>query len=1027
MPMFFAMRARNAANTLDLTWVSECLPDPNGNNAPSAILPGSAFVTFHWGTRGQERYAMRARNAANNDFLSWVSPELDTTGVYAPGGPSAIFAGTAIVEMNFSGASELTSPNKDEIQAGISSTNMNVWPLTYDEEDSNGFNHLTRLGSALGPHVTPLGLRGNNFNSVYSIATPSWQTTASQSLSMHAIASIGLNHLGGSNACVIVNAASSSSSDVPKLELASVDDASLTGISQIALRANATSNQTIRLGRAHWKFEFRYPELIDGNIPSAQALCWIDNNTLLITCHESNTETVMYRVNTITGEYTGKAVSTFYIHVGSIHKNAAGEFWGTDNFSGGAGYSAFKIDLDKSFICGEIETITTWDISLLLTNGGLAFITVSGTEYVLLQRYDESGSSFLYVYLTSAMNAPATVAGRFKRFNVGFRCQDICMRASDGLLYISRNVANGVAGAFGYIQSFDIATAITNIADGSTLVEVATYIAASEYAEGIDFHPVTDRLWHSTEGLSSVSDLQSHIAVWSCSIPQVPEENVYLIDYNGTSDLLEVRVNGRLQTSQTLNITGTPVTINIGGHAGAGAAWGGRHISGDSYVKSVAIKDGPFTSTELSNLANGAFETKTLVSFPVTIVNPGAESLVTGWTSDAGAGTLINRASNPVPFAGASYFCGSNSVDGRFRQRFSLATVTGYSSDQVDEQAVLTELWGDVVWQQASFDGGSDPGQCGLKSLDASNVQITLGTDATSRIFVTPSLTWRKRATGLGFIGGVRGFDILQDRVRTVGTSVDCYVDEITTIIYDQARDSGTSIVSSITTANDTSSTNYDMTTVGANPLSVKGPMGTDFSRAFGIGRSYAGAAAAGPISTFTGSSWTWETMVYLTNYSGATFYLAGATGTDSLEANNTVFQLVILTTGNLRLFYENGLGVNVNLDTILQLPIGRWFHLRIRCVPNSSNKDFTFHMTLPGETPVTIGTFIAQLPPTGGTAATRSASIAPGGWTGKIAYMRISNIDRGTSDLSSCASNPAANITADGNTTGFYSLQERS
>lgn len=1027
MPMFFAMRARNAANTLDLVWVSPCLPDPNGDNAPSAILPGSAFVTLHWGTRGVEFYAMRARNAANNNFLSWVASGLDPTGAQAPGGSSAISAGTAIVEMNYPGATELAPPDRDEIQSGTTSANMIVWPLTYDEEDSNGFNHLTRLASALGPHITPSGLRGNNFNALYSITTPSWQTTASQSLSMHAIASIGLEHLGGSNACVIVGASASSAADVPKLELASVNDASLTGISQIVLRSNATTNQTIRLGRAHWKFEFRYPELINGNIPSAQSLCWIDSSTLLITCHESSTETPMYRVNITTGEYTGKAVSTFYVHVGSIHKNAAGEYWGTDNFSGGAGYSAFRIDLDRSFTCGEIETTATWDISDLATNGGIAFITVSSTEYVLLQRYDDVGTPFLYVFLTSAMNAPATVAGRFKRFNVGLRCQDICMRASDGLLYISRNVANGVVGAFGYIQSFDIATAISSIADGSTLTAVATYMAASEYAEGIDFHPVTDRLWHSTEGLSSVSDLMSHIAVWSCSIPQVPEENIYLVDYDGPSDLLEVRVNGRLQLSQTLNITGAPVAINIGGHAGTGILWNGRHASGDSHIKSVAIKDGPFTSTELVNLASGAFETKTLTSFPVTIINPGAESTTTGWTLDAGTGTLGNRASNPLPFAGASYFLGGGSVDGRYRQRFSLATVTGYSSDQVDEQAGLTELWGDVVWQQASFDGVSDPGQCGLKSLDVSNVQITLGTDVTSKIIVTPSQTWRKRATGLGFIYGVRGFDILQDRTRTAGASVDCYVDEITTIIYDQARDRGTSIINSITTANDTSSTNYDMTTVGANPLSVKGPMGTDFSRAFGTGRSYGGAAAAGPISTFTGSSYTWEAMVYLANYNGGTFYACGASGTDNVEANNTVFQLVTLAAGGLRLFYENGLGFNINLDSTLQVPLGRWFHLRIRCVPNSTNKDITMHMTLPGETPVTIGTFTAQLPPTGGTAATRGASIAPANWTGKMAYMRISNIDRGTSDLSNCASNPAANITTDGNTTGFYSLQERS
>jgi hypothetical protein len=48
----YSMRARNFSNTAYVYWVSIGAPDPNGEDAPEAILPFSSVVLGEWGGPG---------------------------------------------------------------------------------------------------------------------------------------------------------------------------------------------------------------------------------------------------------------------------------------------------------------------------------------------------------------------------------------------------------------------------------------------------------------------------------------------------------------------------------------------------------------------------------------------------------------------------------------------------------------------------------------------------------------------------------------------------------------------------------------------------------------------------------------------------------------------------------------------------------------------------------------------------------------------------------------------------------------
>lgn len=652
--------------------------------------------------------------------------------------------------------SEATPPVRDEYRTEPDE-NFRVYPLTYDELDQNGANALTRLGG--GPHLTPEGFKANGYDSRYTLALTSG---AGAPASLRA--TVRLDAAPRTSRDFIVGLVPTSA-DQPKLEISAVPDAALSSIGQLALRVYSSSMQTLRLNRPGWRFEFRFPELVSGGVPAPQSLAFLDDDTLVLACHKSDAVTVLYRVDLTTGEYTGRASSTEFIHLNSMHVRPNGEVWANAYVASLGQNRMIRLDLAASFSAGTVTVDATWETTGLTPS--IAFLEISGTEYVLCQEFAATGTAYLYVFLASQMGSPVTAADRVKRFDLGLRIQDVCPRDADGLLYASRNSAQGSPNSYGWVQSYDIAAAIASAADGATITPIATYPHATLLAEGLGFRPGDGRLWSLTEGHLTVGDSWGHCAVWSSQIPQAAEVNVYHADSHPTG-LLELRVNGRLMHSVAATLPGAAATrLAIGGPPSASPGLAAGFMPA-GIVRAVAQKDGLFTLDEIAALDSGAYEPHALTVTTLPLTNPGGELGTTGWTDELTPGVLGNRNAGPAPYSGSSYFVGLGAANSRARQRLALSPSAG--------------SWARIEWQQASWDAASDPGGCGLRALDSTEAPLTYS--PSGEAFVSPSQTWQPRAHSLGLPSGTAYLDAVQHRTRTVGTNVDCYIDDIVLRMY---------------------------------------------------------------------------------------------------------------------------------------------------------------------------------------------------------------------------------------------------
>lgn len=651
--------------------------------------------------------------------------------------------------------SDATPPVRDQYRTQPDAA-LRIYPLTYDELDQNNANVLTRLGG--GPHITPEGFRANGYDSRYTLALSS---AAGAPASLRA--TVRLDAPPRTSRDLIVGLVPATG-DQPKLELAAVADAALSSLSQLALRYYTSAAQTLRLNRSTWRFEFRFPELLNASVPSPQGATFLDSGELFLTTHQNNTLTAVYSVDLATGEYTGRAISTEYQHINSVCTRANGEVWGSTQLTSLGGQNrAVRFDLDASFASGELAAADVWDNGQIASS--LAFLTVAGTEYVLCQQYATTGTAYCYVFLASQMSSPVGQGDRVKRFDLGLTIQDLTV-GPDGLVYVSRNAAQGAGPSYGWVQAYDVAAAISSTADGATLSPVASYPHATKLAEGLAFCPSDGRLWALTEGHLSVGDSWGHCAVWSSSIPQAPEENTYLFDAHA-SGLLEVRVNGRLMHSLSGVVTAAAARLAIGGPPSASAGLTAGFMPA-GVVRDVAQKDGLFTLTEIASLDWGDYEPNTLSVQTLALTNPGGESGTSGWVDELSPGTLAIRINPPLPYAGGAYFMGAGSANSRARQRLAVSVAAG--------------SWARIEWQQASWDAASDPGGCGLRALDASQAQLVYSPSGEAS--VSPAQTWLARAHSLALPASTAYLDAIQHRTRTVGANVDCYVDEIAVKIY---------------------------------------------------------------------------------------------------------------------------------------------------------------------------------------------------------------------------------------------------
>lgn len=463
--------------------------------------------------------------------------------------------------------------------------NINIhWPLTSDLLDDDGGNAFLSPGN----FITAQGFAGNGSSSKAVFDVP--PTAQRSRVSLFAVAKAAGPPAGGYYREVVATINTATSPESPRLELAVVADPANSTLGMLALRTNNGSSTTVTpLNRTGWHYEFQFPELILNTTPIPQSICFLDATTLLLAAY-AGTKSVIYRVDLTTGEYTGRASSTTYQHINSMHLAQDDSVW-VQCVVGGFDQRK-QLDLATSFVTGAITESASWNTGDVPTSA-IAFATAGGVEYVLLSQFSSSSNTKVYVFLRSQMSGTVNQVDRVKRFDVGANVQDIVQRASDGHVYVSRSSASG-----GQVQAYDLAAILAG-PDDSSPTPVLTFPAPTIMSEGLDFHPTTDRMWMLTEGLTSLADRQSHCAVWSSALTG-PEWNSYLFDYY--SNQMQVRLNGRLFTVLS-EATPPPVPTKLGlGVHPAVTATGPNlgYLSTGGYVRSVALKSADVTADELA-------------------------------------------------------------------------------------------------------------------------------------------------------------------------------------------------------------------------------------------------------------------------------------------------------------------------------------------------------------------------------------------------------------------------------------------
>lgn len=661
--------------------------------------------------------------------------------------------------------------------------NFVALPLTYDEDDYAAAMTWVRQGN--GPHVTPLGFEGDGYEArLKSTTIPAWMTSASAVLTLHASISFYPQQLKSTSEFVVYTG-EDDASPIAKMSISVIPDATNSQITQTVYRMGTGGVGFVekRMGRSGWKFETLTPDITVGGFQvRPQAILFLDANTVILTGHFEDTFTRVWKVR-----LSDFAVLDYFdatgdwAHIGVMAQRSNG-----DVYVGGIANKLCLVDLDASFLAGTISFSNVIDCSTLFTEGigGLEFVTVSGTEYMILPEYRfSSGTPYFYVFNASTALALSSLADtdRYKRFlGLPREGQGCCMRS--GLLVTATN-DGGVAGTsrYGYVKTWDIVTAISSTADGATLSAVATFDAPSKYTEDVAAHPSTNDLWMSIEGITAVGSDIGGLSWWSSPLDGSLVENHYTIEYNGAG-LSTIKLNNRLYDTVS-GTSGIAVDcVTVGGPPAAAAGITARYFTG--FVRNVVLQDLPMTPAQYSAAVNGDYEPNSLTAYEFTLTNPGAESgSTTGWTVESGGMVALQYPSTTgtLPHGGSWIFSGGNNATSISRQRLDILAQTGLSGATID----AGDLWAKVRWWQTNADT-VDSGAMGLRLLDVSQVQISI---AYAGIATMPNVSgsyrpWYPRALAADLSSGSRYVDALTRHVRASGTANDAQFDDIRVTVY---------------------------------------------------------------------------------------------------------------------------------------------------------------------------------------------------------------------------------------------------
>lgn len=638
-------------------------------------------------------------------------------------------------------------------------------PLTYDEFLSDDVTALTVGGS--GPHITNLGFKGNGIDSLYYYdAMPSW----ADGDNLYLQASI-TPLLPTRETTYLRDVIVSVGNTTPKLQFSVLQDPVNTAWLNVGFRGrNETANESHPYVRRDWKYHGRYPVLSAGGYDARpQSICFnVSDDGYTCVAHYEDQDSIFHVVDENGGlvdSYSFGSAS----HFSSLARDQSGRLWALDYTTG----YLYRINEAVSMSTGTFTADITYNASAITGAGAIEFITYSGTDYLLIAQYLTIGTPYLYAVVATEFTngGTLTLAERFKRFVIQFRCQGLAVSSFTGsTLYISSNRINAES-AFGRIYTVNISSAMAG-SDGATLSIVNLYQAPSQYPEDIDFDSA-GRLWTLTEGQSSVGDKDGFLSIWSTNF--TPQENHYSAYYNGSSVTVKVN-NFVFETFDFVSGAVSASRLEIGGPIAsiAGPGWENGYFAG--YLRNVFVSNADASSETYNNVISGEYEPNTLTVVNLTLTNPGAKSGTTGWTNETGS--IATRSTNPTPYEGSAYFSGGSNAQTISRQSVDLLSATGLLQSELNAKTA----WVNLQWYQASF-GGTDTDLCGM-GLSFTNGGVETDRDYSSLINIPEDQVWCIRSFAKQVAADDDAVRIIYRSDRSSGTNNDGYVDSISAVLY---------------------------------------------------------------------------------------------------------------------------------------------------------------------------------------------------------------------------------------------------
>lgn len=654
-----------------------------------------------------------------------------------------------------------------------------VMPLTYaDTTDLYGAASWERSG---GPVPTTAGGEFSSDRAISSTSIPAWVRSESASLYASADIAPGFTHSSGPSIALSIGAG-----PLHRLALGAMQDPYIAGMSIACVQNyNSGATRTLPQSRPGWRYGGRYPQQtvdVSGVSRQAkpQAFLFTSPTTALVTAHYEEQLSRCHHINVDTGEVLGYFdFGPSRTHIASCtRRESDGSIWFCDYTTG----DLISVDVPASLASGSAVVLAAKNIAHSGA-GAVAWVNLGGVEYLASQVYTTTASTaapWLYFFAGSVVDSSTSLTASIaaRRCQGPWRCQGIVLH--DGELFAIHNSSGkgesqtALAGGVLRVPLPALPSTDYNL---TTDPAASSFHGPGRFVEDIDVHPVTGELWTATEGFTATGDDQSWCSFWSSPLLPVPAGKTTLIEAGIDSGVLTTWRDGNVANQLAVTSTEKPTMIRIG--APTGAALPVQWLSGFvGAIKNVVVSQVRPSVAQREALAAGSLDTRTLFEYSVTLVNPGAEDGLTGWTNEIGG--IVTRATSPTPHSGARYFSGGSVAQSKARQSVTLASL-GVSDTEID----AGRCWVSVgFWQAGSSSDGvpGDRAACGVRTKDDAGTVIleTMAQD----VYMTPTDVWVYRSLSVALTPGTRSVDVLQFMNRAAGTVLQGNIDDITMTVF---------------------------------------------------------------------------------------------------------------------------------------------------------------------------------------------------------------------------------------------------